>query len=95
MSKKSMTFAEAQADLKKVMDDVCKDHTPTVVTRSSGGHVVMLSLADYNGIEETLHLLGNVNNARHLAESIAQLKAGRSQRRQAVPEEAEKRKHTC
>lgn len=73
-----LTYSEARANLKTVMDDVCKDHTPTVITRASGGHVVMLSLADYNSIEETLHLLGNVNNAVHLRESIAQLRAGKA-----------------
>jgi antitoxin YefM len=46
----------------------------------------MLSLADYNSVMETLHLLGNANNARHLTESIAQLKAGRGAVRQFLKE---------
>ena len=46
-----LTFSEARAGLKTVMDDVCKDHAPTVITRVSGEHVVMLSLSDFNSIE--------------------------------------------
>jgi PHD/YefM family antitoxin component YafN of YafNO toxin-antitoxin module len=35
-----------------------------------------ITLTEYDSMAETLYLLGNANNARHLAESIAQLKAG-------------------
>ncbi len=79
-----LTFSEARASLKTVMDDVCKDHTPAVVTRVSGDHVVMLSLADFNSIEETMYLLSSANNASRLMESIAQLKAGKAQPRDLI-----------
>ena len=82
-----LTFSEARASLKTVMDDVCKDHAPTVVTRVNGEHVVMLSLADFNGIEETMYLLGSANNASLLMESIAQLKAGKAQPRDLIRNE--------
>ena len=82
-----LTFSEARASLKTVMDDVCKDHAPTVVTRVNGEHVVMLSLADFNGIEETMYLLGSANNASRLMESIAQLKAGKVQPRDLIHNE--------
>ena len=79
-----LTFSEARASLKTVMDNVCKDHTPAIVTRVSGEHVVMLSLADFNSMEETLHLLSSANNASRLMESIAQLKAGKAQPRDLI-----------
>jgi len=82
-----LTFTEARASLKKVMDDVCKDHVPTVITRVNGEHVVMLSLDDFNSIEETLYLLGSANNASRLMESIAQFKAGKSQPRELIHHE--------
>ncbi|QKY12001.1 type II toxin-antitoxin system Phd/YefM family antitoxin [Janthinobacterium lividum] len=77
-----LTFSEARAGLKAVMDDVCTDHSPTVITRQSGEPVVMLSLADFNSIEETLYLLGSKKNANRLLESIEQLKAGKAQKRE-------------
>ena len=82
-----LTFSEARASLKTVMDNVCKDHTPSVVTRVNGEHVVMLSLTDFNSIEETLYLLGSANNASRLMESIAQLKAGKAQPRDLIRNE--------
>ena len=80
-------MSEARASLKTVMDNVCKDHVPSVVTRVNGEHVVMLSLADFNSIEETMYLLGSANNASRLMESIAQLKAGKAQQRDLIRNE--------
>lgn len=71
-----LTFSEARAGLKQAMDDVCRDHEPTVITRQRGEHVVLLSLDDYNSMNETMYLLGTAANASKLRESIAQHKAG-------------------
>ena len=84
-----LTFSEARAGLKAVMDDVCTDHSPTIITRQSGEAVVMLSLADFNSIEETLYLLGSKNNANRLLESIEQLKAGKARKRELYRYEQE------
>jgi antitoxin YefM len=73
-----LTFSQARADLKQTMDDVCRDHEPAIITRQRGEPVVMLSLEDYNGINETLHLLGSSKNASRLRSSIAQLRAGKA-----------------
>ena len=72
-----LTFSEARAGFKNVMDDVCNDHEPVVITRVNGQHVVMLSMEDFNSMEETMHLLGSENNANRLRASIANLKAGK------------------
>lgn len=79
-----LTFSEARAGLKTVMDDVCNDHTPTVITRVNGEHVVMLSLADFNSMEESMYLLRSPKNAKRLMESVAQLKSGKAQMRELV-----------
>jgi antitoxin YefM len=87
-----LTFSEARAGLKTVMDEVCKDHAPTVITRVNGEHVVMLSLSDFNSIEETLYLLGSAKNAHRLMESIAQLKAGKTHIRELICDEKQKKR---
>ncbi len=90
-----LTFTEARASLKTVMDDVCKDHAPTIISRVNGEHVVMLSLADFNSMKETIYLLGSANNASRLMESIAQLKAGKAQPRDLIHnDEQEEQKQT-
>jgi antitoxin YefM len=89
-----LTFSQARASLKQTMDDVCKDHAPTVVTRTGGDHVVMLSLGDFNSMQETMHLLSSPKNASRLMASIAQLRAGKAQHRELLTneEEAEQQK---
>lgn len=76
-----ITYSEARAGFKSVMDTVCSDHEATVVTRVNGEHVVMLSLADYNSMQETMHLLASPKNAVRLMESIQQLRSGRARSR--------------
>lgn len=70
-----LTFNEARASLKQVMDDVCTDHQPKVITRQRGSHVVIMSHRNYNSLIETLHLLSSPNNAYRLRESISQVNA--------------------
>lgn len=76
-----LTFNEARAGLKQAMDDVCRGHEPTVITRQRGGHVVLLSLKDFNSMNETIYLLGAASNASRLRESVAQHQAGAAFRR--------------
>lgn len=73
-----LTFSEARAGFKQALDAVCRDHEPTVITRQRGEHVVMISLDDYNSMQETLHLLGSPTNADRLRQSIAEFKAGKT-----------------
>lgn len=87
-----LTFSEARAGLKAAMDDVCTDHTPTVITRQGGEPVVMMSLADFNSIEETLYLLGSPKNASRLMASFEQLKAGKSKARELIRYDEQKNK---
>jgi antitoxin YefM len=79
-----LNFTEARACLKQTMDDVCRDHQPTVITRQGAEAVVMLSLSDYNSIEETLYLLSSENNARRLRSAISQVRAGKTKFRELI-----------
>jgi antitoxin YefM len=70
-----LTFTDTRQRLKDVMDRVVNDHTPVVITRQRAESVVMVSLADWNAIEETTHLLASPKNAQRLGEAIAELEA--------------------
>jgi antitoxin YefM len=69
-----LTMKQARKSLKQVVEDVCRDHEPTTIVRRRGSPVVILSLSDYNGLQETIYLLGSTANAQRLKKSIAQLK---------------------
>jgi antitoxin YefM len=59
------------------MEKVCDDHNPVIITRKAARPVIMMSLDDYEALEETAYLLRSPKNARRLLESIAQLEAGK------------------
>ena len=58
------------------MDRVCEDHEPLIITRSGEQAVVMLSLDDYQALEETAYLLRNPANAKRLLAATTQLAEG-------------------
>jgi len=73
----AISYTAARANLAKTMEKVCNDHSPVIITRKSESPVVMLSLDDYQSMEETAYLLRSPANARRLLESIAELEAGK------------------
>jgi antitoxin YefM len=72
-----VSYSEARASLKDVMDRVVEDKTEVIVTRQKAEAVVMISLSEWNSISETLHLLSSPKNAERLRQSIKQMDAGK------------------
>lgn len=79
-----LTYSDTRARLKEVMDRVVDDHDPVVITRRSGEAVVMVSLSDWQAMEETTYLLSSPANAERLREGIAELDAGRGVERDLI-----------
>lgn len=73
----TITYTFARGNLAKTMKKVCDDHSPVVITRKSSEPVVMMSLEDFQALEETAYLLRSPKNTRRLLDSITELKAGK------------------
>ena len=71
----AITYTTVRANLASVMDRVCDDHEPMIITRNGEQAVVMLSLEDYKALEETSYLLRTPANARRLLAAVTQLAA--------------------
>lgn len=80
----TITYTSARGNLAKTMKKVCDDHSPIVITRKSAKPVVMMSLEDFQALEETAYLLRSPQNARRLLESIAELKMGNGSERELI-----------
>lgn len=80
----AIPYAHARNHLAETMDKVCDDHDPVIITRKRRGSVVMMSLEDYQALEETAYLFRSPRNGRRLVESIAELAAGVATQRQLV-----------
>ncbi|HZH52798.1 MAG TPA: type II toxin-antitoxin system prevent-host-death family antitoxin [Microvirga sp.] len=71
-----VNFTEFRQNLASHMDAVCESRAPLVVTRQKGPSVVVMSEEEYEGMQETIHLLRSPRNVKHLLTSIAELNAG-------------------
>jgi antitoxin YefM len=81
-----VSYTEARNGLKSVLDGVVNDADCTVITRRDSEDAVVMSMDHYNSLMETVHLLKSPANAIHLAESIAQYKAGKVSHRDIIDE---------
>jgi antitoxin YefM len=73
----AISYTAARENLASTMDRVCSDHTPVIITRNRDQSVVMLSLEDFESLEETAYLLRSPANAKRLLESIHALETGK------------------
>ena len=78
----TITYTSARSNLAQTMDKVCDDHAPVIITRKAAKPVVMMSLDDYEALEETAYLLRSPKNARRLLESIVQHEADKGTERE-------------
>ena len=76
---RALSFTDARANLKAVMDKVVADRAPVAITRQRGEGVVLISQSEWEAIEETLYLLSSPANAKHLLDGIRELDAGQGE----------------
>ena len=72
----ALTYSYTRTHLAQVMRSVNEDRAPVLVTTQRGKPVVIMSLDDYNALEETAYLLRSPKGAKRLMESVEQLRAG-------------------
>jgi antitoxin YefM len=63
------------------MDRVCADHNPVIITRNRDQAVIMISLDDYEALQETAYLLRSPANAKRLMSAIQSLESGKGTKR--------------
>ncbi len=80
----SISYTSARSNLAKTMEQVCDDHAPVAITRKGEGAVVMISMADYQSLEETAYLLRSPKNTRRLIEAVAKLENGKGLERELI-----------
>jgi antitoxin YefM len=78
---KSITYTAARENLASTINRVCEDQAPVVITRNRDQAVVMLSLAEYESLQETAYLLRSPANAKRLLSSIDSLNRGKGIKR--------------
>jgi antitoxin YefM len=84
MKMRAISYTSARGNLSRTMKKVCEDHDPVIITRRNSEAVVMISLEDYEALNETAYLLQTPRNAKRLLESIEELDSGKGVERDLI-----------
>ena len=79
----AISFSELRKDMKHIMDMTKDRHEPTIITRKQGNMVIM-SLEDYNSLEETAYILSNPKNAQRVLTSLSELREGKGKKHKLI-----------
>lgn len=77
----AISYTAARENLAATMDKVCQDRDAVIITRKREQSVVMLSLEEYESLQETAYLLQSPANAKRLMKAKETLEAGRGKTR--------------
>ena len=86
---KAISYTAARENLASTINEVCEDRSPVIITRKREQAVVMMSLEDYESLEETSYLLRVPANAQRLQESIEGLEKGEGRAHELVKSDEE------
>ena len=73
-----VSYAAVRKNLAKVMKQVREDRAPIAITRKGEGAVVMMSMEDYQVLEETAYLLRSPKNRDRLIAAIDEIESDSS-----------------
>jgi antitoxin YefM len=74
---KTVPFTEARASLSKLVDEVAAKQEQVFITRNGQPSVVLLSIAEYESMVETIEALSDEELMESLKRSDEDVKAGR------------------
>ena len=73
---KTLTYTSLRNNLSSVLNEIENDQDVYKITRRNHDDIIMIPKSDYDSLKETLYLLSNPNNAKHLNVSIKQDQKG-------------------
>lgn len=75
---KAVTYSNARKNLRSLIQDVCNNSEPAIIVGSrTDEQVVLISLSDYEAMEETAYLLSSPANRRHVMRSLKEADEGK------------------
>ncbi|WP_439287290.1 YoeB-YefM toxin-antitoxin system antitoxin YefM [Lonepinella sp. BR2357] len=82
----TITYTEARQNLAGLMTRTVSNVENITITRAKGESCVLMSLAEFEALTETAYLLRSPANARHLLNSIEELRNGKARERNLIDE---------
>ncbi len=72
----TLSYTHTRNHLAKVLELAEENHEPIIVTRSGKNPSVIMSMEEFESLQETLHLLSSPQNALRMQKSLADYEAG-------------------
>jgi antitoxin YefM len=72
----AMAYSQVKNRWSEILNRVTEDRASLIITRDEAPPVVIMSLDEYESLQETAYLLRSPKNARRLLDSIAELERG-------------------
>jgi antitoxin YefM len=82
-----ISFTDMRERLASVMDEAYENREAVIITRQKKPSMVLLSLEEYEAMQETLHLLRSPRNAERLMASIEAANRGELTERSLIDPE--------
>lgn len=73
-----LSYTKARNKFAGLMDKVCESHDPVIITRQQQPSVIIMSLEDYNALEETAYLLRRPANATQLNKAVVDFRKNKN-----------------
>ena len=84
-----VSYTDLRQNLARYINEAVESRAPILVTRQGGkGNVVILSEAEFEGWQETVHLLRSPANAKRLLQSIRSADTGAAKEHDLVAAKA-------
>ncbi|MBX9785008.1 MAG: type II toxin-antitoxin system prevent-host-death family antitoxin [Chitinophagaceae bacterium] len=74
---KVLNYTEFRENLAQNLNEVSDAAETVVVSRSKGKNIVVMSLNEYNALQETLHITKSVANRKRLESAITEMEKGK------------------
>lgn len=84
---RTVHFSDARNNLKAIIDQTIEDADAILITRRDAPNAVIMSQEQYDSLMETMYLLRSPANASRLAQSIENLRRGKSTERPLVEDD--------
>lgn len=82
-------FTNVRNNFKEYCDRAVNDSEPIVVTRKGDKNIVILSLEEFNNLQENMYIFGNREYTERLLKSKKQIEEGKAKIRELIQIEDE------
>jgi len=80
----TLDFTASPSSLPQMLSHVASTHESVIITQTNQPPIIMMPLDEYESMKETIYLLGNPANAKHILYSLEHLRKGNAESKELI-----------